>query len=40
MYTAEFWWTGGPASGEDGGADRWKNLLRDNGEFLRRVFQN
>lgn len=34
MYTAEFWWTGGPASGEDA----WKNLLRDNGQFLRRFF--
>jgi L-ribulose-5-phosphate 3-epimerase len=41
MYTAEFWWSGGAVSGEDGGGEsRWKNLLRDNGEFLRRVFQN
>jgi hypothetical protein len=39
MYTAEFWWSGGPASGEDGGGETaWQNLLRDNGEFLRRVF--
>jgi hypothetical protein len=40
MYTAEFWWSGGPASGEDGGGETaWQNLLRDNGEFLRRVFR-
>jgi hypothetical protein len=38
MYTAEFWWSGGAASGEDGGGETaWQNLLRDNGEFLRRV---
>jgi predicted hexulose-6-phosphate isomerase len=36
MYTAEFWWTGGTALDNT----KWKTLLRKNGRFLRRFFQD